>query len=59
MDEFKIGDRVFFIENHGLGVFGNVASIADDGTRLIVRADGIQLYDVLIDNATKISGKLD
>ena len=46
MDEFKIGDRVFFIENHGLGVFGNVIKVDNDGTRLVVKADDFKLYEI-------------
>ena len=51
-DEFKIGDRVFFKEKHGLGVFGNVEKVSHDGQCLIVRADDMQLYKISGDKVT-------
>lgn len=51
-DEFKIGDRVFFTERHGLGVFGNVEKMDHDGQRLLVRADDMRLYEIFGDNVT-------
>ena len=55
MSEFKIGDRVFFIENHGLGVFGKVEKIDHDGQRLLVRADDMQLYKIFGDKVTVLT----
>ncbi len=49
-DEFKIDDRVFFTEKHGLGVFGNVSRVDHDGQKLLVRADDMQLYEICGDN---------
>ena len=52
MSEFKIGDRVFFIGKHGLGIFGNVEKIDHDGQRLLVRADDMRLYEIFGDSVT-------
>lgn len=54
-NEFKIGDRVFFTENHGLGVFGNVEKIDHDEKRLLVRADDMQLYEISGDKVTVLT----
>lgn len=51
-NEFKIGDRVFFTENHSLGVFGNVEKVDHDGQRLLVRTDDMRLYEIFGDNVT-------
>lgn len=56
MSELKIGDRVFFTENHGLGVFGNVVKIDNDSQRLFVMADDMRLYEIFGDRVTNISG---
>ena len=56
-EEFTIGDRVFFIENHGLGVFGNVTEVEYDClycTKLLVRADDMQLYEICGDRVTNL-----
>ena len=55
MSEFKIGDRVFFIEKHGLGVFGNVEKMDHDGQRLLVRTDDMQLYEIFGDKVTVLT----
>ena len=54
-EEFTIGDRVFFIENHGLGVFGNVTKVDHDGTRLLVRTDDNQIYEIWGSRVTNLS----
>lgn len=51
-NEFKIGDQVFFTENHGLGAFGNVEKVDHDGQRLLVRTDDMKLYEIFGDNVT-------
>ena len=55
MSEFKIGDRVFFIGKHGLGVFGNVEKMDHDGQRLLVRTDDMQLYEIFGDKVTVLT----
>lgn len=57
MPPFKIGDRVFFIGNSGIGVFGNVAQINNDDARLIIRADDMQLYDVIESNVVNLASQ--
>ena len=54
---FQIGERVFFIKEHGLGVFGNVVKIDHDNTRLLVRADDMQLYSIRGDNVINLTDK--
>ena len=54
-EEFTIGDRVFFLENHGLGVFGNVREVYHDGTRLLVLADDNQIYEIWGSRVTNLS----
>ena len=56
-EEFTIGERVFFIKEHGLGVFGNVTKIDHDNARLLVRTDDMQLYSIHGDNAINLTDK--
>ena len=42
MKKWEVGDRVFFIGKHGLGVFANIMSISDN--MLVVLADDGQRY---------------
>ena len=53
-DEFRIGDRVFFTDKYGLGIFGNVEKVDHDGQRLIVRADDMTLYEIFGDKVTRL-----
>ena len=50
--DFKIGDRVFFTEKHGLGIFGHVVKVDHDGQMLLVRTDDMKLYEIFGDNVT-------
>ena len=58
-NEFKIGDRIFFLGKHSIGIFGNIEKIDRDGTRLLVRADDMTLYEVLESQVTNLSEKND
>ena len=51
---FQIGERVFFIGKHGLGVFGNIEKIDNDSTKLLVRADDMRLYEICGEHVIKI-----
>lgn len=42
MKAWEVGDRVFFIGKHGLGVFANIVSVSDN--MLVVLADDGQWY---------------
>ena len=42
MKKCEVGDKVFFIGKHGLGVFANIMSISDN--MLVVLADDGQRY---------------
>lgn len=53
--DFKIGDRVFFIEKHGLGIFGHIVKVDHDGQMLLVRADDMQLYKISGDKVTLLN----
>ena len=58
-NEFKIGDRVFFLGKHSIGIFGNIEKVDRDGTRLLVRADDMTLYEVSGSQVTNLSEKND
>ena len=54
-DEFKIGDRVFFLGEHDFGIFGNVEKVERDGQCLLVRADNMSLYEIFENKVTKLN----
>lgn len=61
-EEFTIGDRVFFVENHGFGFFGNVTEVdynCDHDclycTKLLVRTDNNQIYKICGFHVTNLS----
>lgn len=53
-NEFRIGDRVFFLYKH-LGMFGNVIQVDHDGTRLLVCTDDMRKYEIWGNQVTKIT----
>lgn len=57
-DDFKIGDRIFFLEEDGLGVFGEVIKVNSDCTILLVRADDTQLYEICGSQTIKLMNKI-
>lgn len=58
-DEFEIGDRVFFLDSHSMGVFGNVTKVDRDRTMLLVRTDDMKLYKIFGSQVTNLSEKND
>lgn len=45
MNEFKVGDRVCLPWYPGILMFGNVEKIDNNGDKLLIRCDDMQLYE--------------
>ena len=52
-EEFKVGDRVFFLRRHGFYSFGFVIEVHSEDSTLLIRGDDGVLYERLMSSVSK------
>lgn len=57
-DGFKVGDRIFFFEEDGVKVFGEVIEVNSDCTILSICTDDMQPYEICGAQIIKLMNKI-